>query len=175
MKRTVLALSFFLSLIALQLQAQNDPAPQYLMNQNFPDSVLQMTFQSVGGEEATFAQILEGVKGKKVFVDIWASWCKDCVAGMPNLKKLQAQAEGEEVAFVFLSVDREETKWKQAIEKYNLVGDHYLISTGWHSPLTDYIVLDWIPRYFVLDENGEIVLSKAVKADDKKLQEVLLP
>lgn len=36
-------------------------------------------------------RILEAHKGKTVVVNVWASWCKDCIVGLPNLKALQAR------------------------------------------------------------------------------------
>jgi hypothetical protein len=37
----------------------------------------------------------------------------------------------------------------------------------------DFINLNWIPRYMVIDETGEITLFKATNAADKKIKEVL--
>lgn len=169
----ILSLAAILCLVTSSLFAQNKPAPEYLLQQNFPDSVLQMTFLAQNGETVSFQEILDDKKGQKVFVDIWASWCKDCLAGLPGITELQEQTE--DVSYVFLSVDRGEDNWRKALDKYQMKGDHYYLTTGWHSPLTDYINLDWIPRYFVLNEQGKIILSKSVETKDSQLKQVLLP
>ena len=37
----------------------------------------------------TFAEILKKYEGKTIVIDVWASWCSDCVKGMPKVKELQ--------------------------------------------------------------------------------------
>ena len=48
---------------------------------------------------------LESLKGKKVFVNIWASWCRPCRAEMPSIQKLRKKLGDDKVAFIMLSVD----------------------------------------------------------------------
>ena len=38
-----------------------------------------------------FQNILLKHQGKKILIDIWASWCRDCVVTLPELKKLQQE------------------------------------------------------------------------------------
>ena len=54
------------------------------------------------GEEITFHEIINQYKGKKVVIDIWASWCSDCIEGMPKVKELQA--EYKDAVYLFLSL-----------------------------------------------------------------------
>lgn len=116
----------------------------------------------------TLREVLYDQKGKKVLIDIWASWCKDCIVGFPKLKKLQA--EFPDVTYLFLSVDLSNTAWKRAIKKYNLVGEHYNLPKGMNDgDFVDFINLGWIPRYMVINEKGEITLFKATKASDKNI------
>jgi hypothetical protein len=75
---------------------------------------------------------------------------------------------------VFLSTDKEIAKWKNAVDRFQIRGEHYLLEGAWNNPLSNYIVLDWVPRYFVLDETGKIILPKAVHADDPDLKSALL-
>ncbi len=120
----------------------------------------------------TLREVLYQHKGKKIVIDVWASWCKDCIVGFPNLKALQN--EFPEVVFLFLSVDRSNPSWKKAIKKYNLKGEHYNLPKGMNDgDFVDFINLGWIPRYMVIDENGKITLFKATKASDKNIRKAL--
>lgn len=143
--------------------AQNKSAPDYLENKKFPDSIQQFKLQNTNGELVSFKEVLEKHKGKKVVLDFWASWCKDCLEGLPKLQELQA--ETSHIDYVFLSLDKTEERWKNAIKKLKIEGDHYFMSEGWKNTLTNYIGLDWIPRYMVLDENGIIIVPKEVKVN----------
>ena len=145
--------------------AQSKSAPEYLLNQTFPDSIQQFKMQNIKGELVAFKDVLESHKGKKVVLDFWASWCKDCLEGLPNLQQLQKETSN--VDYVFLSLDKTEVRWKNAITKLNIEGDHYFMAEGWKNTLTNYIGLDWIPRYMILDETGKVIHAKAVKVDDE--------
>ena len=48
---------------------------------------------------------LADLKGKYVYVDVWATWCGPCIAEIPSLKKLEKQYHGKNIQFVSLSVD----------------------------------------------------------------------
>ena len=120
----------------------------------------------------TLREVLQEQKGKKIFIDVWASWCKDCIAGFPKVAELQA--EFPEVAFLFLSVDISNPSWKRAIEKYNLVGEHYNLPKGMNEgDFVDFVNLNWISRYMVIDEKGQIQLFKATDPSDKEIIKAL--
>ncbi len=75
---------------------------------------------------------------------------------------------------MFLSVDKNQRNWKKGIEKYNIKGEHYYMQSGWSGDFGDFIDLDWTPRYIVVDKDQKIKLFEAVKANDKRIKEVLL-
>ena len=57
----------------------------------FSDEANAAVLTSLAGEEATFKEVIAQYKGKKVLIDIWASWCADCIKGMPTIKRLQGE------------------------------------------------------------------------------------
>ncbi|MGK0385630.1 MAG: thiol-disulfide isomerase/thioredoxin [Patiriisocius sp.] len=137
----------------------------------FPKEALDDVFLSLEAEDISFSSILEAHKGETIFIDVWASWCRDCIEGMPTLKKLQK--EYPEATFLFLSLDRSEESWKRGIKKYSLEGNHYFVSSGWKGAFGKAIDLDWIPRYMVVDTTGTISLYRAVELNDFRIKEAL--
>jgi thiol-disulfide isomerase/thioredoxin len=137
----------------------------------FPQEALEDVFLSLAGEENSFASILESHKGETIFIDVWAAWCRDCIEGMPKLKKMQATFP--EATFLFLSLDRSVASWKKGIKKYTLEGSHHFISSGWKGAFGKAIDLDWIPRYMIVDKTGAISLYRAIALDDYRINEVL--
>ncbi len=137
----------------------------------FSEAALNDTFITLTGESTTFKDILEAHKGSTLVIDIWASWCKDCVGGMPKVKALQK--EHQEVTYIFLSLDKSQEAWKKGIEKYSVVGGHYFMQSGWKGPFGKFVNLSWIPRYMVVDKDGNIKLYNAVEADDQKIKDIL--
>jgi len=138
---------------------------------SFSEKALNETFTTLNETEITFKEILNKYKGKKIVIDIWASWCGDCIKGMPKVVKLQK--ENPDVLYLFLSLDKSIKDWKLGIEKYHVKGEHYFLNTGYKSDFSEFVNIDWIPRYMVIDESGVIEVFKAVEADDARIVESL--
>ena len=137
----------------------------------FTPKALNETFKSLNNTELTLQEILDKYKGKKILIDIWASWCGDCIRGLPKLKTLQKN--NPEVVFLFLSLDKTIGAWKNGIDKYRVKGEHYFIQSGDDGDFGSFANINWIPRYMIINEQGNIVLFKSVKADDTKITEIL--
>lgn len=156
--KKIICLTFLIVLASCQSEKPKKFTKEALNNKLF----------SIVDDSLTLEEVLEQYIGKKVFIDVWASWCADCVRGFPTVKKLQN--EYSEVVFLFLSVDKSSTDWKKGIQRFQLSGQHYLVDHNFDSDLADFLSLNWIPRYIVVNENGEIILFKATKATDENLQ-----
>jgi thiol-disulfide isomerase/thioredoxin len=137
----------------------------------FKEEALSNTMKTVENTDITFQEILKKYEGKIIVIDVWASWCPDCIKGMPKVKELQEKYT--DVTYLFISMDKNYDAWKKGIEKYAVQGEHYLTSDGMKGVFGKSIKLDWIPRYMVVDKTGKIALFKVIEADDDKLIETL--
>jgi thiol-disulfide isomerase/thioredoxin len=138
----------------------------------FSELALKDTVHSIKDTSFSIEEMLQKYKGKKVLIDVWASWCGDCIKGFASVRNLQK--EFPEVVFLFLSVDKSKNAWKNGIERFQLKGAHYNLPKGMKSgDFVDFINLGWIPRYMMLNEQGEITLFKATNASDSSLVEAL--
>lgn len=138
---------------------------------SFSKEALSATLLSIDGNQVSFENILKKYKGKTLVIEIWASWCGDCVKAMPKIHELQAN--NPTVSFLFLSMDKTADKWKIGIEKHNLIGDHFMANDGMKGVFGNAINLDWIPRYIIVDKTGKIVLYKAIETDFDIINETL--
>tara|TARA_R110002124_G_scaffold283670_1_gene459936 strand:- start:1606 stop:2097 length:492 start_codon:yes stop_codon:yes gene_type:complete len=155
----------FLLLIIVFVSCSEDP-------KEFSEEANLEMLIGLDDSKITLREVLYQQKGKKIFIDVWASWCKDCIAGFPKVKELQK--EFPDVVFLFLSVDISNPSWKRAIERYNLVGEHYNLPKGMNEgDFVNFINLNWISRYMVIDEIGQIQLFKATDPSDKKIIKAL--
>lgn len=137
----------------------------------FSNEALQETLLSRDGQQIAFRDILKKYEGKTVVIEIWASWCGDCVKAMPKIHDLQAQ--NPEVAYIFISMDKTVEKWKIGIEKHQIIGDHFMANDQMKGVFGKAIDLDWIPRYIIIDKTGKIVLYRAVETDFDKISTTL--
>ncbi len=137
----------------------------------FKKEALENVMTTTDNESITFQEIINKYKGQTVVIDVWASWCSDCIKGMPKVKTLQEQFP--EATYLFISMDKNYDAWIKGIAKYEVKGEHYLTSDGMKGVFGKSIKLDWIPRYMVIDKEGKIALFKVIEADDNKLIETL--
>lgn len=137
----------------------------------FSKKALSETLLDSNGEQIKFQDILKNQKGKTTVIEIWASWCGDCVKAMPKLKELQAS--NPNVSYVFISMDKTVDKWKEGIEKHQIEGSHFMANDGMKGNFGKAIDLDWIPRYIIIDKTGKIILYRAIETDFAKIDDTL--
>lgn len=139
----------------------------------FSEEALNGTLINLDGKEISFREVLEKHKGKTVLVEVWASWCSDCVKAMPKLKEIQK--ENPDVAYVFISMDKSFEKWNEGIKKHEVIGDHYWVNDekGMKGSFGQSIDLDWIPRYIIVRGEMEVTLYRAIEKDFDKINKAL--
>ena len=138
---------------------------------SFSKEALSETLLATDGSQVAFQDILKKYEGKTLVIEIWASWCGDCVKAMPKIKELQAN--NPEVAYLFISMDKTADKWKTGIEKHELKGDHYMANDQMKGVFAKAMDVNWIPRYIIVDKTGKIALYKAIETDFDIINETL--
>jgi thiol-disulfide isomerase/thioredoxin len=159
MKKILATLALGLGLTSCQAQTE------------FSKESLTAKLTTVDKKDISFEEILKQNEGKVVVIEVWASWCSDCVKSMPQVKELKEQYP--DVAFVNLSCDKTFDAWKTGIEKHDVTGENYLIKDGMKGEFGQSIKLDWIPRFIVLDKKGNIALFRAIEKDFDKIKETI--
>ena len=134
----------------------------------FSEKAMNESLINLQKESISFKEVIRQNRGKKVLINVWASWCADCIKGLPELKKIQKTHPS--VVFLNISVDENPLAWKRGIERFAIKGNHYNLPKGMkNGDLVDFLNLHWIPRYIVVDEKGSISLFKATKITDDDL------
>lgn len=118
---------------------------------------------------------LESLKGKYVYVDIWATWCGPCRAEIPSLKKMEAALHGKNIEFVSISVDAEKDhdKWKAFVTEKELSGIQLYAGKAVLSDFIKAFEVNTIPRFILIDPSGNVVDADAARPSDPKLQQQL--
>lgn len=118
---------------------------------------------------------LDDFKGKFVYVDVWATWCGPCKAEIPYLKEMEHKYKGKNIEIVSISIDTRDNyeTWKNFVKQNNLAGNQLLADNDWKSQfITDYGI-QGIPRFILIDTEGNIVSADAPRPSDPKLVTLL--
>jgi len=156
---------FVFLFLGLSIFAQKIPKN---LKTEFTQAGLQDKVETTSGEIITINQVLNQYKGNIVVLDLWASWCGDCIVSLPKLYELKAN--NPDVKFAYFSLDKTTDAWKNGIEKYQIIGDHFYIGNNWKNDFPTSIDLNWIPRFIIIDQNGKIAKYYSVKFDDPEVQ-----
>lgn len=114
---------------------------------------------------------LDDLKGKYVYVDVWATWCGPCKAEIPSLKEVEKKYHNKNISFVSISVDKasDHEKWRNMVEEKELSGIQLFADKDWSSDFVEGYLIKGIPRFILIDPNGNIVNYNAPRPSEEKL------
>ncbi|WP_438966168.1 TlpA family protein disulfide reductase [Flavobacterium sp.] len=118
---------------------------------------------------------LSDFKGKNIYIDFWATWCKPCIAEIPDLKKLEEKFKDKNIVFLSISLDSQKDleKWKNFIIKKELGGTHLIVENAWQSKIVKEYTVESIPRFIIIDSEGILVEIDAPRPSIGKVSRIL--
>lgn len=152
----------------------------YALKREFPkgmEAPKWSDYENINGEKTSLADL----KGKYVYVDVWATWCGPCKREIPSLKKVEAEYHEKNIAFVSISVDDNKSSgswdqaradWRQMVEEEELTGVQLFSPEGRKSPFMSELKVRGIPRFILIDPQGKIVSPSAPRPSSEELIEL---
>lgn len=118
---------------------------------------------------------LEDLRGKYVYIDVWATWCGPCIAEIPHLKKVEEKYHGKNIEFVSISVDTEKDyeKWKKMVVSKELGGIQLFADKNWTSDFIKAYGINAIPRFILIGPDGKVIKADAARPSSASLTELL--
>ncbi|MGB0879838.1 MAG: TlpA family protein disulfide reductase [Polaribacter sp.] len=121
---------------------------------------------------------LDSFKGKYVYIDIWATWCGPCIVEIPYLQKLEKEYHNKNIEFVSISTDNPnksggsweaaEKKWRNFVESKQMSGVQ--LWSGKDNSFQQAYRITGIPRFILIDPQGNIVNANAPRPSNKDLK-----
>lgn len=131
----------------------------------------QFSYETVDGEIVK----LSDLKGKYIYIDVWATWCAPCIKQIPYLKELENRYHNKNVVFVSISVDKEEVKdtWKQMVINKELGGIQLIADKSFDSEFMNAYAVNSIPRFILIDPEGKVLKAEAPRPSFDKTRDLL--
>ena len=118
---------------------------------------------------------LEDLRGKLLYIDVWATWCGPCIREFPALKELVKEYDEKDIEFVSISIDSKNdyNKWKKMVAEKNIGGIHLYDDEGLSSDFMRAFSVSLIPRFMMIDAQGKIITAKAPRPSSKEVRKFI--
>lgn len=116
----------------------------------FPDVAL----TDSAGHQVSF----KSLRGRVVYVDLWASWCVPCCRLVPAMQALEKELASPDVAFLSISIDTNAEAWHKKRAQLAMHGLQWRDSTG---RLADALNVKGIPHFLIYGRDGRLLVYDA--------------
>ena len=142
---------------------------------NLPGLTLALPTRTLQGEQFDWGSL----RGNYVVVDFWATWCRPCLAAIPEIESLQELYADKNLKFLGYSIDADRAKLKNFLAdreandqafKWPIVTDDFdvdpaeleqgnAVDLAWKMPSTVYCGIQGIPTMIILDPEGKVITT----------------
>ncbi|WP_173014946.1 TlpA family protein disulfide reductase [Capnocytophaga felis] len=116
---------------------------------------------------------LESLKGKLVYIDVWATWCVPCLNEFPALQALEKEYHGKDIVFVSISVDKDKQKWIDYQKAKKLDGIQLHADFEAEVTFSKAYTIKTIPRFILIDKNGNIINADAPRPSEPEIKKLI--
>jgi len=96
---------------------------------------------------------LDGLAGKVVLIDFWATWCVPCQEALPHIREIAQRFSDQPLVILSVSLDENEAAWKAFVAKNNMTWLQYR-DGGFNGPIAQLFAVNAIPHTFTIDADG---------------------
>ena len=148
--------------------AKGEPSPKFPKLENYK-----------GAKKA-----LDDFKGKYVYIDVWATWCGPCKQQIPFFSKMVDEYKGKNIVFIGISTDgarrnggsieKANAKWRAMVKAKKMTGVQLFAGTStFNVDFSRPYNISGIPRFILIDPNGNIIEANAPRPSQPQLKELL--
>lgn len=118
--------------------------------------------------------MLSSLFGKVLYIDMWATWCGPCLKEAPYFKELAERYKKDgRFAFISISVDETAKPWLAKLDEEKPFWPQYRIDNERGKSFFKSINLQTIPRFIIVDVNGNVFDVDAPRPSNKGIVEAL--
>ncbi len=164
----------FLSIFCLLFSVSSTLAKDSMKASSLKKFDLSLSVELENGKTEVLSNLVKKLpKDKPILIYLWASWCPDCLVEAPFLDTYLKE-KGFPVTMLYFSVDEKRVSWLKKKKDTQHGALSVRFSKGWKDQeFRKSIQLDWIPRYILINQKGEVLHPYAIKIEDLKLQKII--
>ena len=119
------------------------------------------TLRDINGKQVELADLA----GKVVYLDFWATWCPPCVYSLKNSKEWKKAFSPDQVAFVYVSLDKNQSSWRNFVARQGINGTHLIVEDldVYASEIATAYKVKRLPAVFIIDQQGKIFYNSTSK------------
>ncbi|WP_046174388.1 redoxin domain-containing protein [Domibacillus indicus] len=141
--------------------AVNDDQNGIAVGSQAPDFLV----QRMDGKEVR----LSDYKGKKVFLNFWATWCPPCKQEMPHMQSFYEENEGK-AEILAVNLEESKTKAKDFADQYHLTFPVLMDKNG---EVAEKYEIYTMPTTYVLNEDGTVYQKIVGPMDEKMMKDLI--
>lgn len=126
-----------------------------ILNARSNSKLSDFTMRDVNGN--LLSLLTEIKKNKITVIDFWASWCGPCIHEMPEVIKMYNQYQPMGLGIIGVSLDSNETAWKNAIVSLSLPWTQISELNGWNNSMINAYGIRSIPYTMIVNKEGKIL------------------
>ena len=93
-------------------------------------------------------------KGKVVYLDFWASWCKPCRESFPWMNALLNQYPADKFTIITVNLDAKSSEMQRFLDQVPVQFDIYHDPSG---TIAEKFQLEGMPTSYLIDASGKVV------------------
>ena len=116
---------------------------------------------------------LDGLAGKVVLIDFWATWCGPCREALPHIRRIAQKFSEEPLVVLSISLDHDDAKWKDFVAKNGMTWLQYR-DGSFDGAIAKQFAVNAIPATFTIDADGVLEDQHVGDADiENKLKKLI--
>lgn len=99
---------------------------------------------------------LKKYRGKVILLDFWATWCKPCLAEMPNVKRVYRRYKDQNFQIIGISLDTNRSSLRSYLRRQSIPWPQFFDGAGWQNSVAQKYGIQAIPYMYLIDGDGFI-------------------